>query len=214
MKQDLSDKRKVYSKDFIDFKMVAQNPFEMFKSWYENAASSEKIDEPNAMSLAAIGQDGFPRTRIVLLKEYNLDGFVFYTNYKSQKADAIENSDKVCLSFFWAGLEQQIIIKGTTTKVSTEMSDEYFQKRPFESQIGAMVSSQSSVIDLNENLDAKAIELQKEFEGKEVPRPENWGGYIVNPIEFEFWQGRPSRLHDRLRYRIVNGEWLIERLAP
>lgn len=214
MKQDLSDKRKVYSKDFIDFKMVAQNPFEMFKSWYENAASSEKIDEPNAMSLAAIGQDGFPRTRIVLLKEYNLDGFVFYTNYKSQKADAIENSDKVCLSFFWAGLEQQIIIKGTTTKVSTEMSDEYFQKRPFESQIGAMVSSQSSVIDLNENLDAKAIELQKEFEGKVVPRPENWGGYIVNPIEFEFWQGRPSRLHDRLRYRIVNGEWLIERLAP
>lgn len=214
MKQDLSDKRKVYSKDFIDFKMVAQNPFEMFKSWYENAASSKKIDEPNAMSLAAIGQDGFPRTRIVLLKEYNLDGFVFYTNYKSQKADAIENSDKVCLSFFWAGLEQQIIIKGTTTKVSTEMSDEYFQKRPFESQIGAMVSSQSSVIDLNENLDAKATELQKEFEGKVVPRLENWGGYIVNPIEFEFWQGRPSRLHDRLRYRIVNGEWLIERLAP
>lgn len=214
MKQDLSDKRKVYSKDFIDFKMVPPNPFELFKSWYDNATSSEKIDEPNAMSLSTVGQDSFPRTRIVLLKEYNLEGFVFYTNYTSQKADAIENSDKVCLSFFWAGLEQQIIIKGTTTKVPTEMSDEYFQKRPFESQIGAMVSAQSSVIDLNENLDRKAEELQNEFEGKIVPRPESWGGYIVNPTEFEFWQGRPSRLHDRLRYRMENGEWIVERLAP
>lgn len=214
MKQDLTDKRKVYSLNYIDFKSVFPNPIEMFKSWYDNATSSDQIDEPNAMSLATIGQDGFPRTRIVLLKEYNSEGFVFYTNYKSQKADAIENSDKVCLSFFWAGLEQQIIIKGTTTKASDEMSDEYFQKRPFESQIGAMVSAQSSVIDLSENLDKKAIELQKEFEGKVVPRPESWGGYIVNPTEFEFWQGRPSRLHDRLRYRMENGEWIIERLAP
>lgn len=214
MKQDLSDKRKVYSQNYIYFNSIELNPYELFKTWYDNAVDSAKIEEPNAMSLATIGQDGFPRTRIVLLKEYNLDGFVFYTNYKSQKADAIENSDKVCLSFFWAGLEQQIIIKGTTTKVSTEMSDEYFQKRPFESQIGAMVSAQSSVIELNENLEEKAIELQKEFEGKAVPRPESWGGYIVNPTEFEFWQGRPSRLHDRLRYRMENGEWMIERLAP
>lgn len=214
MKQDLSDKRKNYSKDFIDFETISKNPYDLFKSWYENAVDSAKIDEPNAMSLATIGQDNFPRTRVVLLKEFNLEGFVFYTNYDSQKGNAIEFYPKVCLSFFWPGLEQQIIVKGTARKVPAEMSDEYFQKRPFESQIGAMVSAQSSVIGLQEDLDEKASELQKQYEGKIVPRPENWGGYLVKPVEFEFWQGRPSRLHDRLRYRSENDNWIIERLAP
>lgn len=214
MKQDLSDKRKVYSKDFIDFQNLKLNPYELFKSWYDNAVETSKIEEPNAMSLATIGQDNFPRTRIVLLKEYNLDGFVFYTNYKSEKGNSIENSDKVCLSFFWPVHEQQIIIKGNATKVSAEVSDQYFQKRPFESQIGAVVSAQSSVIDLNSDLDKRANELIKEHQGEIVPRPENWGGYLVSPVEFEFWQGRPSRLHDRLRYRLENDKWMIERLAP
>lgn len=214
MKQDLSDKRKVYSKNFIDFQSLELNPYELFRLWYDNAVESTEIDEPNAMSLATIGQDGFPRTRIVLLKEYNLEGFIFYTNYNSQKGSSIENSSKVCLSFFWPALEQQIIIKGIAKKVSIEMSDEYFRKRPFESQVGAMVSAQSTVITLDENLDKKATELQQQYEGKIVPRPESWGGYIVNPVEFEFWQGRPSRLHDRLRFRLENEEWRMERLAP
>lgn len=214
MKQDLSDKRKIYSKDFIDFKAIESNPYIFFKSWYENAVKSSLIEEPNAMSLATIGRDEFPRTRIVLLKEYNLDGFVFYTNYKSEKANSIENSDKVCLSFFWPAHEQQIIIKGTANKVPAEMSDAYFWKRPFESQIGAILSPQSTVIDLNADLDKRANELNKENQGKVLSRPENWGGYLVSPVEFEFWQGRPSRLHDRLRYRLENGNWVIERLAP
>lgn len=214
MKQDLSDKRKVYAKDFIDFKSVELKPYELFKSWYDNAVESSLIEEPNAMSLATTGKDGFPRTRIVLLKEYNLDGFVFYTNYKSEKGNSIENSHKVCLSFFWPGLEQQIIIKGTATKVPTQMSDDYFWKRPFESQIGAIVSPQSAVIDLNADLDQRANKLMEEYRGRVISRPENWGGYIVSPVEFEFWQGRPSRLHDRLRFRLENDEWKIERLAP
>lgn len=214
MKQDLSDKRKNYSKNLIDFKNIPVNPFEFFNSWYENAVVSAKIDEPNAMSLATIGTDNFPRTRIVLLKEFGPDGLVFYTNYNSQKGNALLKSPNACLSFFWPGLEQQIIIKGIINKVSPEMSDDYFYKRPFESQIGAVVSGQSSVIDLTENLDMKAIELQKEYEGKTVPRPEYWGGYILKPVEFEFWQGRPSRLHDRLRYRSENTNWIVERLAP
>ncbi len=214
MKQDLSNKRKEYSENTINFSETPENPFDLFDIWYNSAFSSNKIMEPYAMSLATIGTDGFPRTRIVLLKEFNTEGFVFFTNYNSQKGGSIESNPHVCLSFFWDKLEQQIIIKGKAEKVSKEVSDEYFHKRPFESQIGAVVSAQSSVIDLNENLEQKAIELQNEYRGKVVPRPENWGGYWVKPIEFEFWQGRPSRLHHRLRYRKENENWIKERLAP
>lgn len=214
MKQDLSDKRKNYSKHTISFDAVSPTPYDLFKTWYENAVLSNQVEEPYALSLATLGADGFPRTRVVLLKEFTPEGFVFYTNYLSQKGKAIENSPKVCLSFFWPALEQQIIIKGTAEKVAPGVSDEYFGKRPFESQIGAIVSAQSSVIDLNENLDEKAKELQNYYKGKTVPRPENWGGYFVKPVEFEFWQGRPSRLHDRLRYRLEDEIWIMERLAP
>src|SRR5690606_10312424 len=153
-------------------------------------------------------------TRVVLLKEFNLDGFIFYTNYNSQKGSAIGNSDKVCLSFFWPALEQQIIIKGTAIKVPEEISDEYFWKRPKESQIGAIISPQSSVIELNADLEQRAAKVMENHKGSVISRPQNWGGYLVKPIEFEFWQGRPSRLHDRLRYRLENENWIIERLAP
>lgn len=214
MKQDLSDKRKNYTQNWIEFSDVPENPLTLFKDWYDATVASGKVEEPNALSLSTIGQDGFPRARIVLLKEFNREGFVFYTNYSSQKGNAIAISPKVCLSFFWPGREQQIIIKGNASKVPADISDEYFWKRPFESQIGAMVSAQSTVIDLNENLEKTAKELAEKFKEKEIPRPENWGGYLVKPIEFEFWQGRPSRLHDRLRYRWKDGNWLIERLAP
>jgi pyridoxamine 5'-phosphate oxidase len=214
MKQDLSDKRKDYSQNFIDFSQVPENPMSIFSAWYAQASGSALISEPYAMSLSTLGSDGFPRTRIVLLREASEVGFVFYTNYLSQKGVAIEMDPKVCLSFFWDKLEQQIIIKGMAKKIDPKKSDEYFHIRPVESQVGAIVSHQSKVINFDKDLDAEVKSLMKEYEGKVVPRPENWGGYIVKPIEFEFWQGRPSRLHDRLRFRLENGQWNAERLSP
>lgn len=214
MKQDLSDLRQEYAKNQINFLQSPHDPIQLFKEWYESATKSEKIAEPNAMSLSTIGVDGFPRTRVVLLKEFNEEGFVFYTNYNSQKGQSIADKSQVCLSFFWHDLEQQIIIKGNAEKVSAEESDAYFGKRPFESQIGAIVSQQSSVIELDVDLDQIAKDLMEKFQGQNVPRPEHWGGFIVKPIEIEFWQGRPSRLHDRLRYRLENQNWIKERLAP
>lgn len=214
MKQDLSDKRKDYSQNFIDFSQVPENPMSIFNDWYAQASESSLITEPYAMSLSTLGSDGFPRTRIVLLREASEKGFVFYTNYLSLKGTAIENVSKVCLSFFWDKLEQQIIIKGVAEKVDAQKSDDYFHIRPVESQVGAIVSHQSSVIDFDKDLEAEVKTLMKEYEGKQVPRPDNWGGYIVKPIEFEFWQGRPNRLHDRLRYRLENGQWIVERLSP
>lgn len=214
MKQDLSHKRRDYKISEIDFNSILPNPIELFKRWYEEAQNSNLIIEPNAMNVSAIGQDGFPRNRVVLLKEYNDQGFVFYTNYESQKGKAIESNPNVCLSFFWDRLERQVIIKGVAEKISQQQSAEYFGKRPFESQIGAMVSHQSSVIGADTDLMAEAHRLEKEFEGKQVPKPDYWGGFLVRPVEIEFWQGRPSRLHDRLRYRLKNNSWITERLAP
>ncbi len=214
MKQDLSDKRKEYSQNFIDFTKLPDSPYDLFHKWYEVATNSDLIAEPYAMSLATFGADGFPRTRIVLLREVNADGFIFYTNYESQKGKGIQGDPNVCLSFFWDKLEQQVIIKGTAEKIDEQKSDDYFHKRPVESQIGALVSSQSAIISLEEDLGKEVIRLRKEFEGKVVPRPLNWGGYLVKPVEIEFWQGRPSRLHDRIRFIKEGNSWRKERLAP
>lgn len=214
MKQDLSDKRMDYSQNSIDFSQIPTDPFELFQSWFEAALKSDLIQEAYAMNVAALSEDGFPRSRVVLLKEFNENGFVFYTNYESQKGKAILSHPKVCLSFFWDRLERQVIITGTAEKNSVEDSTAYFHKRPVESQIGAIVSNQSSVIELNRDLDQEKAELLAQFEGKEIPKPEHWGGFLVRPFEIEFWQGRPSRLHDRLRYRFEDGQWTHERLSP
>jgi len=214
MKQDLSYLRQNYIKGQINFDSLPENPMDLFSIWYNEASENKNILEPNAMSLSTTEQDGFPRSRVVLLKEFNAQGFIFYTNYASQKGIAIEKNPKVGLTFFWLELEQQILIKGTASKVSKETSEEYFYKRPFESQIGAMVSNQSSVIDIHSNLDEFAQNLQNKYENQIVPKPETWGGYLVKPTEFEFWQGRPSRLHDRIRYQLQESKWKQERLSP
>lgn len=214
MRQDLSNKRRIYSLSEIDFESIPNHPVDLFDEWYKQTRDSKQIIEPYAMTVATIGADGFPRTRVVLLKEYSSDGFVFYTNYNSQKGKAIELHPQLCLSFFWDKLERQVIIKGIAEKLSSEKSDEYFRSRPIESQIGAIVSEQSSVIDFNKDLPAETQKMEEKFKDKEITRPENWGGFLVRPIEIEFWQGRPGRLHDRLRFRLVNNHWLAERLAP
>lgn len=214
MKQDLSDKRKDYSKNYIDFSSIPDNPIKLFSNWFSEVSESKLIDEPYAMNLANLDEDGFPRSRVVLLKEFNSDGFVFYTNYESQKGKALETNPNVCLSFFWDKLEQQVIIRGRAEKIAPIQSDAYFHRRPLESQVGALVSAQSRVIAFDKNLESEVEKKMSELKGQEVPRPDYWGGYLVRPVEIEFWQGRPSRLHDRLCYRLEGDEWKKVRLAP
>ncbi|MBS7334381.1 MAG: pyridoxamine 5'-phosphate oxidase [Weeksellaceae bacterium] len=215
MKQDLSYHRKSYEKKSMKFEDLKDNPLEQFRDWFLQAEECDGVDEANAMSISTIGLDGFPRTRVVLLKRYIDEGFIFYTNYDSQKGKALLENPKISASFFWPYLEQQIIIKGIAEKTSENTSDGYFDTRPRGSQIGAWVSKQSSVIDENEDLEAEVLNLEKKYEGKEIPRPEHWGGFIIKPIEIEFWQGRPNRLHDRVRYVLQEDyDWKKERLAP
>ncbi|MDX1470461.1 MAG: pyridoxamine 5'-phosphate oxidase, partial [Flavobacteriaceae bacterium] len=161
------------------------------------------------------GADGFPKNRVLLLKEFSEEGFVFYTNYRSEKGRAIETNNKVSLSFYWPQLERQVIIKGHAQKISNEESEEYFHSRPKGSQLGAYVSDQSSVIPDRDSLELKLRKAEKEFADAPVPKPKDWGGYIVVPCEMEFWQGRENRLHDRIRFTLKSSKnWQKERLAP
>ena len=188
------------------------NPLLQFSKWFEEALSSG-LEEPNAMVLGTIHHQ-FPTSRIVLLKDLDT-GFKFFTNYMSSKGRDIEKNPRVSLTFFWKELERQVRIEGIAEKTSEEESDEYFQTRPRGSQIGAWVSKQSSVIESREVLEKATQELEEKFAGVPVTRPEHWGGYRVIPQYVEFWQGRPSRLHDRLAYIKVNEDyWKIERLSP
>jgi pyridoxamine 5'-phosphate oxidase len=212
---DLSDYRKSYEKDELIEKNIPEDPINLFHRWFCMANDNEMISEANAMSVATIGLDGFPKTRVVLLKKYNEEGFIFYTNYHSEKGKAIEKNPKVSLSFFWQALEKQIIIKGTATKVAANISDNYFESRPRGSQLGAIVSDQSKVIANRAELENSLKELENSLENSLIKRPENWGGYLVTPHQIEFWQGRPNRLHDRIRYTLQEDfTWKIERLAP
>ena len=214
MQKDLGKYRKAYEKSALMEGAISDNPMELFQKWFYEVEASDGIDEPNAMTVSTIGKDGFPKNRVVLLKKYTHEGFIFYTNYESEKGKAIAENSNVCISFFWPNLERQIIIKGSAEKIAKNLSDGYFESRPEGSKLGAIVSDQSSVIRSREVLEEKLTALEKEYEGKEIERPDWWGGYIVKPVSIEFWQGRPNRLHDRIRYSLEDLDWKIERLAP
>lgn len=215
MNNDLSDYRKSYEKGALLKSNVPENPMELFQKWFYEVDHSDGVDEANAMTISTIGLDGYPKGRVVLLKKYTYEGFIFFTNYNSEKGKAILKNPNVCLSFFWHSAERQIIIKGKAEKIAENLSDGYFESRPRGSQLGAIVSNQSDVVKDRSELEEKLKQLEKAYEGKEIERPKFWGGFIVKPIEIEFWQGRANRLHDRIRYKLdAEFNWKIERLAP
>jgi len=213
--EDLSNYRKSYEKSQLLENTIPEDPINLFHKWFYESQDFGGVDEVNAMTIATIGLDGFPKSRVVLLKKFNEEGFIFYTNYNSEKGKAILSNPNVCLSFFWHSMERQVIIKGIAEKTPQSISDNYFNSRPDGSKLGAIVSLQSEVIPSRDYLDKKLNELESTFEGKEIPRPEFWGGFLVRPIEVEFWQGRPNRLHDRIRYQLQEDLiWKIDRLSP
>ena len=214
MNNDLSNYRKSYEKSELLLSTVSDNPMQLFQTWFYEIDNSGTTDEANAMTVSTIGLDGYPKSRVVLLKKYTHEGFIFYTNYNSEKGKAIANNNNVCVSFFWHAAERQIIIKGKAEKIAENLSDGYFESRPKGSKLGAIVSNQSEVVD-RADLEKKLKSLEATYSDKPIPRPEHWGGFIIKPVEIEFWQGRPNRLHDRIRYKLEKDySWKIERLAP
>jgi pyridoxamine 5'-phosphate oxidase len=215
MDNDLSNYRKTYQKSELSEKEISENPLELFQKWFFEVEEFGGDIEANAMTISTIGNDGFPKSRVVLLKKYTWEGFIFYTNYNSEKGKAIAANPNVCLSFFWHNIERQVIIKGIAEKISTNLSDGYFESRPDGSKLGAWASDQSEVVPSREYLDQRLKSFENQFENTEITRPEYWGGYIVKPQSIEFWQGRPNRMHDRIRYTLQEDyNWKIERLAP
>ncbi|HKK73720.1 MAG TPA: pyridoxamine 5'-phosphate oxidase [Saprospiraceae bacterium] len=216
MALNLHDLRREYAAHTLDISDVNPDPIQQFKHWFEEALSS-KVLEPNAMVLSTIKEDMRPSARVVLLKEFNQEGFVFYTNYNSNKGEQLTANPLACLVFNWLELQRQVKIEGKVEKVAPEVSTQYFQSRPRGSQIGAWTSPQSRIIEDRDALEKRQQKMEERFAGQEeIPRPEHWGGFIVIPDLIEFWQGRPSRLHDRVQYSRQEkaGNWKIERLAP
>lgn len=209
---DISAIRKDYSIKSLDISDVKSNPINQFESWFEEAIKAEVL-EVNAMTVSTLGLDNLPNARILLLKGVDT-GFVFFTNYKSEKGMELEMHNSASLTFFWPELERQVRVRGKVEQVSAQESDSYFFSRPVGSQIGAWVSPQSQVIESRAIINNKQKEIENEFEGKAISRPPHWGGYRLIPATIEFWQGRPSRLHDRIKYELREGKWEITRLAP
>ncbi|WP_410221357.1 pyridoxamine 5'-phosphate oxidase [Pedobacter sp.] len=212
-KEMLQNLRQDYKSAQLSEKDIVKNPIQQFEKWFKDAVDAQ-IYEPNVMTLATADKNGRPNARIVLLKGFDQKGFSFYTNYLSQKGKELKKNPQACLVFFWAELERQVRIEGTVEKLDKETSEAYFISRPIGSQIGAIASPQSQVIESRDLLEQRVQELTQQYEGKTIPKPSHWGGYIVKPVSIEFWQGRPSRLHDRISYKLIDGKWKINRLAP
>ena len=207
------DKRINYSKGIIDPKIIDKNPYDVFLKWIKEAINSNLIEEPNAMNVSTIEDDGYPRSRIVLLKDLSNNGLTFFTNYNSNKGKSINKNNKVCVSLFWPPLERQVIIKGKAKRISNDLSKKYFYSRPRESQIAALISPQSKIIPNRNFLNKSIKSVDEKYKGKKIPMPDHWGGFIIKPFEIEFWQGRPDRLHDRILFKLFNGRWESNRLA-
>lgn len=217
MSEDVQNYLNEIRRDFagkpLNRNSVNNNPIQQFNVWFEEAVDAQLLD-PYAMSIAVVDKSGQPSTRIVYMRGVSNKGFVFYTNYNSSKGQYLASNNKVALNFFWGALERQIRVKGVAKKVPNADSDAYFNNRPRESQIGAWASNQSTKISNRKELEELVTFYTQKFKGMSVPRPSHWGGYLVQPTEIEFWQGRPNRLHDRILYVKESGNWKIVRLAP
>jgi len=212
--EHISNIRKDYSKSTLDIDTIGKDPVSQFEKWFQEALSSG-IPEPNALTLSTVSEDGRPSGRIVLLKGVERGKFVFYSNYQSQKGKELDKNPACGLTFFWAELERQVRIEGIASRSDAMASEKYFQSRPRESQVGAWASPQSAIISNREILEERVKKIQEKFKGQEkLPKPNQWGGFEVEPLKIEFWQGRSNRLHDRIVFTKVDGAWQIHRLAP
>ena len=212
-KKNIENIRIDYDKSKIDFNSINTSPFNLFNSWMTQAFQADK-ENANAFVLSTVSHETAPSSRVVLMRGFSEKGLVFYTNYNSQKSTEIMSNNNVSANFFWPQLEKQIRIIGNAEKISKEESDKYFNSRPLESKIGAIISNQSSTISLDHNFEKEKEKLQSQSNSNSPKRPENWGGFIIKINHFEFWQGRPSRLHDRLCYTLENNQWVISRKSP
>lgn len=209
----IHDIRDDYDKDALLQDTLEGSPFTQFEKWFK-AAVDAKCDKPNAMTLSTVNPHGQPRGRIVLLKEMTSEGFVFFTNYQSNKGQHLDSNPKAALCFYWTELERQVLVEGTLTKISRNESKEYFNSRPYDSQISGAVSPQSTVVESRDELIQAASKLSDSLNGENPDCPENWGGYVLKPTLVEFWQGRTDRMHDRFEYVNNGPKWSIQRLAP
>lgn len=213
MQHDIASLRKEYKREELTEESVAANPFDQFRAWFDEALASQ-LPEPTAMTLATADERGVPSARTVLLKGVDDAGFVWYTNYASAKGQCLEHNPVAAILFFWPELERQIRISGSVDRVARDESEAYFHSRPRESQLGAWASNQSTVVASRDELEVSYAEMQARFADGEIPLPPSWGGYRLRPTSIEFWLGRPSRMHDRIRYRKEGSLWVRERLAP
>ena len=212
MSRDLSNYRDKYLKGELIEKNLPKDPFDLFNNWFEDLEKYGKERENNAMSLSTVNEKNVPTTRVVLLKQFSKKGFIFYTNYNSRKGNHIKNNPNVCISFYWPSMERQVIINGKVSEISKIESDKYFNSRPRSSQLGAIISNQSVIIPSRKYLEDKLSKIDSN--NNDLTRPSNWGGYIIKPELFEFWQGRDSRLHDRIIFSKSKTKWIHKRLSP